>query len=132
MAYFRFVFIYFQSIVHELEEIGSHHQIVFQYNDLPVFLDLSSYTIDDVACQSPILVTFNDCDCPETLQGMNISSHFFYRLFPSFVFGCIGINEKLAVGSKGVLQQGLQTALGVLQSVVCKQQDRGGCHTFCI
>ena len=102
MSYFRFVLIYFQGLIHELEKIGGYDQIVFQYNDSAVSVDLGSHTIDDVSCQSPVLASFDEGYLLESLDGSDIVTDFIYRFLLSAIFDTIGINEKIAFGSQCV------------------------------
>ena len=79
--------------------MGCYDQIVFQYNDLAVLVDLGGNTIDDVSCQSPVLVPFDKGDLLESLNGTDIVAYIVYRFLLGAVFGSIGIDEEMALGS---------------------------------
>ena len=100
MSYLRLVLVSFQGIVHELEEVWGNDQIVFQYNDSAVLVDLGSYSIDDIACQSPILIPFDDDGFFESTDGMDVASDFIYSRLLSVVFGAIGINVERRIRGK--------------------------------
>ena len=113
MPYLGFVLVSLQSIVHELEEVGSYHQIVFQNDDSAVFIDLGRYTIDDVPCQSPVLASFDNGDVLESIDGTDVVTHFVYSCLLVGVLGTIGIDEEFAFSGTLVFTQGFYTSLGV-------------------
>lgn len=118
MSYFRFVLVYFQGIVHELEEIGCYHQIVFQYDDLAILVYLSGHSIDNVSCQAPVLVSFHEGDLLEPLDGTDIVTYFVDRFLLGAVFGSIGIDEERTFGSQRVFQQAFNASAGMLGAIV--------------
>lgn len=54
MTYPLFITISFQGIIHELQEMRGHDEVVFQYDDTTVTVYLGCHSIDDTTGESPV------------------------------------------------------------------------------
>lgn len=60
MTYPLFITISFQGIIHELQEMRGHDEVVFQYDDTTVTVYQGCHSIDDTTGESPVFRTFGN------------------------------------------------------------------------
>jgi hypothetical protein len=101
-----------------LEKVWGYNQVIFQYNDFAVSVDLGGHTIDDVSCQSPVFASFDEGCLLESLDGSDIVTDFVYRFLLGAILGSISIDEKIAFGSQRVFQETLDASAGMLGAIV--------------
>ena len=94
-----------QCVVHELEEMRSHDQVIFQYDDPPVPVDHCGDTVYDVPCQPPVLFPFRDVHLPEAFGFPYDVPHFFHGCAVGLRTRGIGVDEQVAVRRQRVARQ---------------------------
>ena len=99
VSHLRFILVCFQGIIHELEEVWSDNQVVFQDDDFSISVDLGGDSINNVSCQSPIFISLDEGDLLESLDASDIATYFIYSLLLEFIFSSVSLDKEMVFRS---------------------------------
>ena len=121
MPYLLTVFVSFERIVHELQEVRSHYQIIFKHYNLSVSVYQRSYPIYYIISKSPVALSFSDMHRFESFYTFYIPSHFGYGSFRRFIFSGISVDKQLALRGQFITEQRLDASAHMFRAVIYKQ-----------
>ena len=121
MPYLWAVFVSFERIVHELQEVRSYYQIIFKHYDTSVLVYQCSNPIYYIICKSPVMFSFSDMHRFESLDTFYILSHLGHGRFRRLIFSGIGIDKQLALRSQFITEQRFNASAHMFRTVIYKQ-----------
>ena len=124
MSYPLFVFVRLQRIVHKAQEVGRHHQVVFQHNHPSVGIDLRAYAIDDVAGKTPVLGAFDKCNLFKASDAPDVPAHFVHIRTVCLVSGLVGIDKEAALYCLSIGLQRFDNPACMFGAVVDEKENR--------
>lgn len=128
MAHALFVLVGLEGVVHKPQEVGSHHQVIFDHDDASVGVDHLRHTVYHVGGEAVVALTHHEMHLSEAFYAAGYLPHAFHRCRIGARLGSVAVDVEVRLRRLGIVEKRSHRPLHVFWPVVSQEYDWGCFH----